>query len=197
MSAEEDRAIESDWELLQRTVSGEREAYAEFVRRHQVSVFRHLCILLARREDAEDLLQETFLAAFRGAGQFRGDGPARAWLFQIARHAAYRRTAEVQGEVSLEDLAVEAGWGMTGENPESLAMLAEDRQRLDGALAALPAEERELLLLREWEGLSGEETAQLLGLSLAAMKSRLHRARLRLGALLRRRQRGGVSSDGQ
>ena len=70
-------------------------------------------------------------------------------------------------------------------NPESLAMLAEDRQRLETALAALPRDEREILFLRQWQRLSGEETVALLGISLAAVKSRLHRARIHLAALLR------------
>ena len=64
-------------------------------------------------------------------------------------------------------------------------MLAENRRRLEGALAALPKDEREMLLLREWEGVSGDEAAALLGISLSAMKSRLHRARIHVAALLR------------
>lgn len=180
-----------DLELLQRTAAGDRDAFTVFVERHQAAVFRHAYCLVHSREDAEDVLQETFLAALKSAGQFRGEASGRTWLLQIARRAAWRRfsPAAVSGadEESLESLALTAGWGAA--NPESLAMLAEDRRLLEAALAALPAAEREILLLREWDARPGEETAEALGLSLAAMKSRLHRARLHLAALLRETRR--------
>jgi RNA polymerase sigma-70 factor (ECF subfamily) len=186
-AAEEPVGLETDFELLQRTASGNGLAFAEFVERHQAAVFRHASCLVGHRQDAEDLLQETFLSALKAAGQFRGDASGRTWLFRIARNAALRRTEKPQplpeSDLTLEALAVRAGWGIT--NPESLAILADDRRRLDRALAALPRDEREMLLLREWENLSGEEAATLLGISLAAMKSRLHRARIHLAALLR------------
>lgn len=182
----EDSPLTSDEDLLRQTAAGDHTAFSLFVERHQAAVFRHASYLLARREDAEDVLQETFLSAMRAAGQFRQEASARTWLFRIARNAALRRLHPVSqpaGDDTLETLAVRAGWGVA--NPESLAMLAQDRQRLNGALASLTHEEREVLLLREWEGLPGEEAAALLHLSLPALKSRLHRARLRLAALLR------------
>jgi RNA polymerase sigma-70 factor, ECF subfamily len=190
MSADED-ALTTDLVLLQRAAAGDRPAAARFVERHQSAVFRHASFLTATREDAEDVLQETFLAALRGAGGFRGDASARTWLFTIARHAALRKPREVlvADEAGLELLAEQAGWGT--ENPESLAALAEDRQRLESALRALAAEDRDVVLLRDYEGLSGEETARALDISLAAMKSRLHRGRLRLAALLRSGVRSG------
>ncbi|MCC6536022.1 MAG: RNA polymerase sigma factor [Bryobacterales bacterium] len=176
----------ADLDLLQRTAAGDRDAFTAFVERHQAAVFRHACCLAHSRADAEDVLQETFLSALKSAGQFRGEASGRTWLLQIARRAAWRRlkhTTEGEEEATLESLAFTAGWG--AQNPESLAMLAEDRRLLEAALAALPAPEREILLLREWDGRPGEETAAALGLSLTAMKSRLHRARLHLAALLR------------
>lgn len=177
----------TDSELLQRTAGGDREAFSRFAERHQAAVYRHACYLAERREDAEDLLQETFLAALRAAGQFRGDASARTWLFTIARNAWLRRArpqAAAGGEeMDLESLAASAGWG--SQNPESLAMLAQDRQRLERALARLGEGEREVIILRDLEGLSGEETAAVLGISLAAMKSRLHRGRIELAARLR------------
>ncbi len=177
----------TDLDLLQKTASGDGIAFTVFVKRHQAAVFRHASCLATHREDAEDLLQETFLSAFKAASQFRGDASGRTWLFHITRNAALRRielhTTISETELPLDSLAVKAGWGTV--NPESLAMLAEDRERLERALSALPQEEREIILLRDWERVSGEETVALLGISLAAMKSRLHRARIHLAALLR------------
>jgi len=186
-AAEESIDSATDFQLLQQTASGDRSAFATFVNRYQAAVFRHASCLAGHREDAEDLLQETFLSAFKAAGQFRGDSSAKTWLFHITRNAALRRIEKSklvsQTGLSLDALAVRAGWGSA--DPESLAMLAEDRQRLEQALAALPNEEREILLLRELEKVSGEEAVALLGISLAAMKSRLHRARIHLAAILR------------
>lgn len=186
-ASEASLASRSDLELLQLTAAGDDSAFAVFVERYQRAVFRHACCLAGRAEDAEDLLQDTFLAALKAAGQFRGDSEAKAWLFQITRRAAYRKVeppkTALDDEETLASLALKAGWG--SESPETLAMLAEDRARLDRAVADLPLEEREILLLREWEKVSGQEAAALLGLTIPAMKSRLHRSRIHLAALLR------------
>ena len=140
--------------------------------------------------DAEDALQETFLACWRSAGTFAGGDSARHWLLAIARNAARRLYRRKRGEphefVSLDELGREAGWGGGAADPP----LAPDdraaaRETLEAALMTLSAEEREVLILRDLEGFSGEETASLLHLTLPAAKSRLHRARLRLAAALR------------
>lgn len=190
MSSAEHLLTATDLDLLQRTAAGDRAAFSVFVERHQAAIYRHACHLTSRREDAEDLLQETFLSAFRAAHQFRGDSSARTWLFTIARNASLRsphardagRTTG-EGEVDFETLALRAGWG--ANSPESLAILAQNRTRLERALARLSPGEREVILLRDIEGFSGEETAAILGLSLAAVKSRLHRGRIELAARLR------------
>lgn len=187
MSASEELAALTDYDLLQRTAAGERAAFSLFVDRHQAAIYRHACHLTGRREDAEDLLQETFLSALRAAGQYRGDASARTWLFTIARNAVIRRSrpqqATGENEVNLESLAVRAGWG--ARSPETLAILAQDRQRLEQAIENLSPGERDAILLRDIEGLSGEETAAVLGISLSAVKSRLHRGRIELAARLR------------
>lgn len=186
MSAAE-KPLSSDYALLHRAAQGDRAAAAEFVHRHQDAVLRHASFLTATREEAEDVFQETFLAALKSAADYRGEAAAKTWLFTIARHAAQRRVTKrevlVPDAAGLEELAERAGWG--GESPESLAALAEDRERLDAALRALTHDEREVVLLRDCEGWSGEETAGALGITVAAMKSRLHRGRLRLASLLR------------
>ena len=178
----------TDAALLARAGAGDRRAFDLFVERHQASVFRFARTQVSRPDDGEDLLQQTFLSAWQAAGTFRGDGPARGWLFTITRHAAtrlrQRQTREALDDTPVEDLGVQAGWGQS--NPEGLAIRHERHTAIASALAALPAEDREILTLRDLEGTSGEEAAALLGVGLAAMKSRLHRARLRLAAELRK-----------
>lgn len=184
MSAQEDA------QLIGRTARGDAEAFRQFVEQYQASVFRLAMVWTRCPQDAEDVLQETFLSVYKGAAGFRGDASPRTWLFRIARNAAFHlglRTARQQAEVSLESLGELAGWN--ADNPEELAARAERAEWLARAMRDLPGEDREILTLRELEGLSGEETAGVLGLSLTAMKSRLHRARLRLIARLRQ---GGV-----
>lgn len=176
----------TDAALLAQSAAGDRDAFDEIVRRHHASVFRLARLLVNKSDAAEDVLQQTFLSAWRGAGGFRAQASARTWLLTIARNAAWRmreRVArEALAETPLDELGTQAGWG--GPDPETLAMAAEQRERLHEAFAGLTVEEREVLTLRDLEGLSGDETAALLGVTVPAMKSRLHRARMRLAARL-------------
>jgi len=178
---------DEDLAALQRVAQGDKRAFAAFLMRHKDAVYRYAHALCREHAAAEDVLQETFVSAFRNAGGFRAEGSARGWLFRIARNQAAtarrRRVGEPRRHEPLEVLGSEAGWGATAEHPiEALAT----RQALRGGLERLAEEDREILLLRDVEGLSGDEAAQVTGLSLAAMKSRLHRARLRLAAELRK-----------
>lgn len=180
----------SDAALLTATVAGDSAAFDRFVTRHAAHVHRFLASLGVHDADAEDVMQDTFVAAWRGAHGFRGDGTARAWLFTIARnavrHAARRRVGEpdrfapLEAADSLDAIALAAGWG-----GEAQGSVADRAQLVHVALRQLDATDREILVLRDMEGLSGEETAAALELSLPAMKSRLHRARLRLAAVVR------------
>jgi RNA polymerase sigma-70 factor (ECF subfamily) len=171
-----------DERLLRLAAQGDEAAFRDFVTRHEAGVWHRALTLTQHREDAEDLLQEVFLAAWRGAGGFRG-GSARAWLLTIVGHAWSRqgrrqmRYAELADEDALDALATRAGWGaagpVTADDPAADVALAFERVAPD---------DQRLLTLRDIDGMSGEETAALLGVSVAAMKSRLHRARLRLAA---------------
>jgi RNA polymerase sigma-70 factor (ECF subfamily) len=171
---------------VRRVADGDRDAFRPLVERHGPAV-RRLARGIVGRDAAEDVVQQTFLAAFRGAGAFRGEASVRTWLLTIARNTAYRagrKASARRDEVPMFELGVEAGWG--SETPERLASLAERRERLERALAVLNDEDREIVILRDVEQLKGEEAAEALGIGIAAMKSRLHRARLRLAAALRR-----------
>jgi RNA polymerase sigma-70 factor, ECF subfamily len=161
------------------------------VERHQASVYRFVRTLVRDRAACEDILQETFLAAWRGANSFRGESSARTWLFTIARHAAMRhyrrRTGEPERDdvATLDDLGAAAGWG-SAVTPETAAIKSEERAAIARALEALDPDDRRVLVLRDLEQMSGEEAASVLGVTLPALKSRLHRARLRFAAQLRK-----------
>lgn len=153
--------------------------------RHLAAVYRLLVSLSGAPDEAEDAAQECFISAWRSAATYEGSGSARGWLFAIARNALRRRHRRRVGEpdvwVTLDALGEQAGWGSVSDFSASL----EARDTLERALAKLPAEEREAVELRDLAGFSGDEAAQVLGLSLPALKSRLHRGRLRLMGELR------------
>lgn len=186
VGARADSVSPGDPELLVGIARGDRGATAVFVARHKAALFRFAGAILRDDALAEDVLQEAFLSAIRGAAGFRGEGSARGWLFTIARRAALRlrpRESPLGEEEDLESLGADAGWG--APDPEQLLADEQSRAAVNRALATLDAEDREILVLRDAEGLSGPEAAEVLQISLAAMKSRLHRARLRLVAALR------------
>lgn len=170
-----------------RSVDGETALWA-----HRAAVHRFLRRLTGNETEAADLTQETMVEALQHASQLRAGGNAKAWLMTIARNKVWaaRRAArttreEAEEPETLETLGAAAGWGEPLD-PEVLSARLEERQLLERALASMSDEGREIITLRELEGLSGEETAQALGVGLAAMKSRLHRARLELVAAVKR-----------
>lgn len=180
--------LDEDARLVARTAEGDRAAFTALVSRHQSAVFRFARALTSNDAEAEDVLQQTFLSAFRNAAGFRGEATARTWLFTIARNAAWHARQKLARETPedepLSKLGQAAGWGTT-EDPEVLATRAEQTECVRRAIDTLGPEDREIVILRDLEGLSGHEVASVLTLSLPAMKSRLHRARLRLMAAIR------------
>lgn len=169
---------------------GDGAAFEPFVAAHAADVHRFVRSLGLDGADAEDALQDTFIDAWRGAGSFRGESSPRLWLFGIARnvvrHAQRRHIGEPADFEPLERIALQAGWG---SDDAAHDVEADRRALVHDALATLSHDDREILVMRELEGLSGDETAAALGLTLPAMKSRLQRARLRLTAALRARMR--------
>lgn len=175
----------TDAELLRKASGGDRDALEELVSRYESVVFRFARAMSGDPAAAEDVLQETFLAVWRNSGGFRGEDSARAWILSIARNATHRRFRRHAGEpqvASLSELGAEAGFARV--DPQFTERLA-DRELVEIGFQGLTLEEREILMLRDAEGYSGEEVAAALGISLAAMKSRLHRARLRFMAGIR------------
>lgn len=178
-----------DRELIERTAAGDRAAFTALVERWRDPVFRYLRSILPNDAAAEDALQETFLAVYRGAGSFRGEGSAKGWVFAVARRWAARQRRRRVGEPAwtepLDGLGAAAGWG-DQRSPEQLASALEDRTRVRVALDALSPDDREVIVLKDLEQLTNAEVGELLDLSVPAVKSRVHRARLRLMAELRR-----------
>jgi RNA polymerase sigma-70 factor (ECF subfamily) len=177
----------SDRELIALAAAGDHRAFERLVERHAAAVLRMATVVTGNPTMAEDALQQTFLSAYRSAASFRADASVRTWLLTIARNAGCRlrakRAREDLTEEPLMKLGLEAGWG--SDDPEALAMAAQRKETLQGALRTLSSDDQEVLILRDIEGLRGPEAAEVLGIGERALKSRLHRARLRLAAALR------------
>lgn len=172
-------------ELLERIAAGDREAFRALVVAHAAPVSRYLQAIAP--DVAEDALQEAFLSAWRHAGAFEGRGSVRSWLMTTARRSAFRlrgRHPEVPLDDGAETLGVDAGWGSA---QVGFARALESRELLDAGLRTLSTTDREAVVLVDVLGHEYDEACAVTGLSLAAFKSRLHRARLRLMAALRPR----------
>jgi RNA polymerase sigma-70 factor (ECF subfamily) len=163
--------------LLAAAQAGDRAALDQLLRRYRGGVYRYGLRVCPTTEDAEDAVQITLWVAARSIGAFRGASAVTTWLFSIVRrqcqrlHGRSRRRAEL-------DRGLDAA--PPAPSPEDELAADELRRLLSGALAGLDPAHRDVLLLRDVRGLPAPEAAAALGLSVPALKSRLHRARARL-----------------
>lgn len=172
-------------ELVEAARAGNGEALEALLERHEARLYRFARRLCRHHEDAEDVLQESLLAAARGIGSFRGASSVGTWLYTIARSFCIkkrRRSVFAPAEVSLDTEAAAAARGVASpaRGPDEALEAARLEEALERAIAALDRPYREVLLLRDVEGLSTAEVAGVTGLGVPAVKTRLHRARARL-----------------
>jgi RNA polymerase sigma-70 factor, ECF subfamily len=175
--------------LLARAKEGDADALDGLVRRYQPRIYRFGMKMCRDPAAAEDVVQETLLAMVRTLRGFRGEASVSTWLYTIARSFCIKkrrrpRSAPV-AELSLEtDRPAAASLPDASPAPDRLVEEHETRSALEAALASLSAPHREVIVLRDVEGLSAGEVAEVTGLSVDAVKSRLHRARAVLRARL-------------
>jgi len=171
-------------QLLQLARSGDTRALSQLLERHQAQVYRFGMKMCRNPEDAKDVLQETLLAMARGVRDFRGASSISTWLYTIARSHCIKRKRRSkfapESERSLETEAThEAARLMDPGKPADEALVSKQVEAaLEKAIGALDPMYREVLVLRDMEGLTAPEVAEVLGISVQAVKSRLHRARL-------------------
>ncbi len=175
-------------QLPQSSSATDPSAFDKIYRDNVDLMYRFAHRLCGESESAKDLVQETFLNAYRGFKDFRGDAQVSTWLYTIASRACLRmrrkRKGEPEQELSLDDF-VPTSEGefrlqipMDGLSPEEALQNKQLRRALDQAIAKLPKKYRMVLVLRDMEGLSAKEVGIVMGLNERAVKSRLHRARL-------------------
>lgn len=148
---------------------GDTRAIAALLDGSHPHVHRFAHTLCATPEDAEDAAQEALIVLYRKIGTLRAAAALASWMFQIVRHECIRRS-----RLTLRAPVTQAS---QASSVEEAALAHLEVERIVAAIAALPSDQRAALVLRDIQGLSGSATAQALGLSRAAMKSRLHRAR--------------------
>jgi RNA polymerase sigma-70 factor, ECF subfamily len=172
--------------LVERARTGDADALDRLLRILEPQVWRFGLRLCGDREDARDVLQDTLLGAIRTLGEFRGEAALSTWLYTIARSYCIKKRRRPKGApsgfVSLDAEEGQAARQLAdgGDDPAAHAERAELAHLLEKALAELPPAFREVVVLRDVEGLSAPEAAEALGLTVAAVKSRLHRARAAL-----------------
>ena len=179
---------EPDMVLVRRAQAGDREAFGRLVERYMRRAYFAALSLVGSREDALDLSQEAFVRAYRSRGTIDPERPFYAWLYQILRRLCFnflrdRRTRRQTLEASASWLADDAA-DRSGPDPAE-ALAREERRRLvAAAIEGLPAREREVLALKEFEGLTYKEIASLVGVPIGTVMSRLYAARQRLAQAL-------------
>jgi RNA polymerase sigma-70 factor (ECF subfamily) len=177
--------MDSDLELIAAARRGDREALGRLLERHQAKVYRFGMRMCRAEEDAKDVLQETLIAAARTIPEFRGASSISTWLYSIARSFCIkqrRRSKFAPDSVESLDSGEPARQAAELPDPARAPDEALQGRRIEAALeeaiGALEPKYREVLVLRDVEGLSAAEVGDALGLSVEAVKSRLHRARM-------------------
>jgi RNA polymerase sigma-70 factor (ECF subfamily) len=174
--------------FLKKLRAGDSAAFAQLVEANQRAVYNLALRMLNDPQEAEDVLQETFLSAYKALPGFEGRSSLSTWLYRIASNASLMRLRKKRPETTSidEPLELEEGESLPRQFvdwssvPEDELLNGESRRMMDEAVAELPEGLRIVFVLRDIEGLSTQEAGEVLELSEAAVKTRLHRARLAL-----------------
>ena len=194
MSDSTEVAVFDDVALAKQAKQGDRSAFTELVNRYAPKIYRTARHITKNDHDAEDVLQETFLKAYSRLDQFQGEAKFYTWLTRIGVNQALMKLRQrkdgkflsLDQQVDTDEGSIQRELPSDQPDPEQQYEREELRKLLSNGIDSLPESYRVVLVLRDVEGLSTEETAKSLGLSVSAVKSRLLRARLQLRGKLQR-----------
>ncbi len=185
---------EVDFQLVQRTVAGDQKAFELLVIKYQRRIERLIGRMVRDVDLVEDIAQETFIRAYRALHQFRGDAQFYTWLYRIAVNTAKKALVDMKRDPTISESALRRGSDdddetyrpgnepTTEETPETVLAAAEIARAVEAAMDALPAELRQAVTLREIEGMSYEEIAEVMNCPIGTVRSRIFRAREAISA---------------
>jgi RNA polymerase sigma-70 factor, ECF subfamily len=178
-----------DNRLINESRGGNTAAFGELVSKHQDRLFNTVLRLVNNSEDARDVVQEAFLHAYQSLHSFKGDSLFFTWLYRIAVNTAISMKRKQKPVLRIrpggdENQAVDPLDSAETNRPGYAIELAEEERRVHYALAKLSAEHRAVLVMKDMEGLKYEEMAEILGVPVGTIRSRLHRARLEIREIL-------------
>lgn len=179
-----------DQELLEAARAGDNRALESLLERHQDQIYRFGMRMCRNSDDAQDVLQDTLLAMARGVSDFRGAASISTWLYTIARSYCIKKRRKSKfaphemHSLDTDDTSESARLADSSQGPEEALASRQALQALQDAIDKLEPMYRDVLVLRDIEGLTAPEVAEVLGLSVPAVKSRLHRARSSLRELV-------------
>jgi len=197
-------AVSDELALVQAAKQGDVSAFEQLVKRYDRNIFRIAQHITQNREDAEDVVQDAFLKAYENLEQFQGNSKFYTWLVRIAvneslmklRRRKTSKTVSMDEDVETEEGSMPREFADWSPNPEQQYGQSELGDILRKTIQGLPTSFRTVFVLRDVEGLSTEETAEMLSLSIPAVKSRLLRARLQLRERLNRYFKKNKDGDG-
>lgn len=189
---EADEPLDTDAMLVERTVAGDQKAYELLVIKYQRRIQRLIGRMVRDVDLVEDIAQETFIRAYRALAQFRGDAQFYTWLYRIAVNTAKKALMELKRDPTVSENFFKSADDdetsplenelTSSETPEALLASKEIAMMVNAAMEALPEELRQAITLREIEGLSYEEIAEVMSCPIGTVRSRIFRAREAISA---------------
>ncbi|RYZ04638.1 MAG: RNA polymerase sigma factor RpoE [Comamonadaceae bacterium] len=184
---------DTDLQLVERTVAGDQKAYELLVIKYQRRIERLIGRMVRDTDLVEDIAQETFIRAYRALAQFRGEAQFYTWLYRIAVNTAKKALVDMRRDPVVSESALKGGDDedetsgvenelTTSETPETVLAAKEIAATVNAAMEALPDELRQAVTLREIEGLSYEEIAEVMNCPIGTVRSRIFRAREAISA---------------
>jgi len=182
-----------DHRLIAECLRGKETAFALLVRRYEERLYNTVFRLLGNVEDAQDVVQETFINAYQSLASFKGDSQFFTWLYRIAYNTAISHKRKQKGTLSIDasrngEAGIEPLDRSEHNQPGSAMYRAEDERRIQAALNRLSPEHRMVLLMKDMNGEKYETIAEVLKVPIGTIRSRLHRARLELRDLLQKEE---------
>lgn len=189
---EADKPLDTDAMLVERTVAGDQKAYELLVIKYQRRIQRLIGRMVRDVDLVEDIAQETFIRAYRALAQFRGEAQFYTWLYRIAVNTAKKALMELKRDPTVSENSFKSADDdetsplenelTSSETPEALLASKEIAAMVNAAMEALPEELRQAITLREIEGLSYEEIAEVMSCPIGTVRSRIFRAREAISA---------------